>query len=107
MTLVIGLDTGGTYTDAALLDVASGRVLATGKALTTHDDLSVGLGDAIAKILRAFDGPASEIGMVSLSTTLATNDENELTETLPYNLIFDTKLSQRHQLVLAPADGFD
>ena len=41
MTLVIGLDTGGTYTDAALLDVAGGRVLATGKALTTRDDLSL------------------------------------------------------------------
>ena len=73
MTLVIGLDTGGTYTDAALLDAAGGRVLATGKFLTTRDDLSIGLGEAIAKILQAFDGPASDIGMVSLSTTLATN----------------------------------
>ena len=73
MTLVIGLDTGGTYTDAALLDAAGGRVLATGKSLTTRDDLSIGLGEAIAKILKTFDGPASDIGMVSLSTTLATN----------------------------------
>ena len=32
MTLVIGLDTGGTYTDAALIDAAGGRVLATGKS---------------------------------------------------------------------------
>ena len=44
MTLVIGLDTGGTYTDAALLDAAGGRVLATGKSLTTRNDLSIGLG---------------------------------------------------------------
>ena len=73
MTLVIGLDTGGTYTDAALLDVDDGRVLATGKSLTTRDDLSIGLGEAIAKILQAFDGPPSDISMVSLSTTLATN----------------------------------
>ena len=29
MSLVIGLDTGGTYTDAALLDVDRGIVLAT------------------------------------------------------------------------------
>ena len=42
MSLVIGLDTGGTYTDAALLDADHGVVLATGKALTTRDDLSVG-----------------------------------------------------------------
>ena len=73
MKLVIGLDTGGTYTDAALLDVAGKRVLATGKALTTHDDLSIGLRGAITKILQAYDGSASEIRMVSLSTTLATN----------------------------------
>ena len=73
MTLVIGLDTGGTYTDAALIDVSERRVLATGKSLTTVDDLSVGVGEAIAKILQVFDGQASNISMVSLSTTLATN----------------------------------
>ena len=73
MTLVIGLDTGGTYTDAALIDTADGRILATGKALTTRDDLSVGLSGAISKILCAFNGRASDISMVSLSTTLATN----------------------------------
>jgi len=73
MSLVIGLDTGGTYTDAALLDVDRGVVLATGKALTTRDDLSVGLGGAIAKVLAAYDGAPADIGMVSLSTTLATN----------------------------------
>ena len=73
MTLVIGLDTGGTYTDAALLDTAGGRVLATGKALTTRDDLSVGVGGAIRRILDVYDGEASDIGLISLSTTLATN----------------------------------
>ena len=73
MSLVIGLDTGGTYTDAALLDVDRSIVLATGKALTTRDDLSVGLGGAIAKILADFDGTPDDIQMVSLSTTLATN----------------------------------
>ena len=63
MSLVIGLDTGGTYTDAALLDTADGRVLATGKALTTREDLSIGLGGAIAKVLDTYtaqrrpDGP--------------------------------------------------
>ena len=61
MTLVIGLDTGGTYTDAALVDTADGRVLATGKALTTRDDLSVGVGGAIRRILDIYDGKASDI----------------------------------------------
>ena len=36
MSLVLGLDTGGTFTDAALLDKQSRTVLATAKALTTR-----------------------------------------------------------------------
>ena len=73
MTRVIGLDTGGTYTDAALVDTDAGRVVATGKALTTRDDLSIGVGGAIRRILDNYDGDASDIGLISLSTTLATN----------------------------------
>ena len=73
MTLVIGLDTGGTYTDAALLDTAAGTVRATGKSLTTRDDLSIGVGGAIRRVLEDFDGSAANIDLVSLSTTLATN----------------------------------
>ena len=73
MTLVIGLDTGGTFTDAALLDSAAGTVLGTGKSLTTREDLSIGVGGAIARVLEGFDGAPSDIGLVSLSTTLATN----------------------------------
>ena len=73
MTLVIGLDTGGTYTDAALLDTATGTVRATGKSLTTRDDLSIGVGGAIRRVLEDFEGSAADIGLVSLSTTLATN----------------------------------
>ena len=73
MTLVIGLDTGGTYTDAALLDTAKGTIVATAKALTTRDNLADGLGAAITALLDNFDGTAADIGLVTLSTTLATN----------------------------------
>ena len=73
MSLVIGLDTGGTYTDAALFDVDQGVVRTTGKALTTREDLSIGLGVAIAKVLEAYDGTPDDIQLMSLSTTLATN----------------------------------
>ena len=73
MTLVIGLDTGGTFTDAALLDTRAGTVLGTGKSLTTRQDLSIGVGGAIDRVLETFDGDAGDIGLVSLSTTLATN----------------------------------
>ena len=53
MSIVIGLDTGGTYTDAALFDVDQSVVRATGKALTTREDLSIGLGVVIEKVLAA------------------------------------------------------
>ena len=73
MSLVLGLDTGGTFTDAALLDTASGTVLATAKALTTRADLSIGVGGAIAACLESWGGPPKTITRISLSTTLATN----------------------------------
>jgi len=69
MAILLGIDTGGTYTDAVLLDDERG-ILATAKALTTKHELSVGIRGAIEAVLPA---PPVEIGMVSLSTTLATN----------------------------------
>jgi N-methylhydantoinase A/oxoprolinase/acetone carboxylase beta subunit len=69
LTILLGLDTGGTYTDAVLLDRERG-VLASAKALTTHDDLAVGIGAAIEGIAQAVD---ARIDLVALSTTLATN----------------------------------
>ena len=73
MSLVLGLDTGGTFTDAALLDKQSRTVLATAKALTTQADLSVGVGKAIETVLAEWGGDAAAISRVILSTTLATN----------------------------------
>jgi N-methylhydantoinase A/oxoprolinase/acetone carboxylase beta subunit len=73
MTVALGIDTGGTYTDAALVDHASGEVVIGAKALTTHYDLSLGIGQAVAAV---FDGqavPPAEVDLVALSTTLATN----------------------------------
>jgi N-methylhydantoinase A/oxoprolinase/acetone carboxylase beta subunit len=71
--LWIGLDTGGTYTDAVALD--GGRhVIASAKALTTHWDLSVGLGAALRSVLQQLpEGARQRISLVSVSTTLATN----------------------------------
>jgi N-methylhydantoinase A/oxoprolinase/acetone carboxylase beta subunit len=78
MRIALGIDTGGTYTDAALVDHASGAVLAGAKALTTRHDLSIGIGEAVRAVLAAAsrDGrpvSAPDIGLVGLSTTLATN----------------------------------
>lgn len=69
--LLLGIDTGGTYTDAVLLDDAETTVLAKAKRLTTRPDLSGGVGAAIDAVLAGVD-PA-QVALVSLSTTLATN----------------------------------
>jgi len=73
MALIIGLDTGGTFTDAAILDSESRMILATAKALTTRHDLSVGVGHAVCSALTAWGGDRAAVSLVSLSTTLATN----------------------------------
>ena len=73
MACLLGVDTGGTYTDAVVLDEASDRVIASAKALTTRHDLSLGIGQAIDAALAAAGCKASEVALVSLSTTLATN----------------------------------
>ena len=65
----LGIDTGGTYTDAVLVD-ADNRILAASKSLTTRHDLTQGISDALAGLSQAdFSG----ISLVALSTTLSTN----------------------------------
>ena len=72
MPVLLGIDTGGTYTDAVLFDEDEG-VIATAKALTTRHDLAVGIGNALDAVLAGQDTQPEEIALVSLSTTLATN----------------------------------
>ncbi|MEO3414523.1 hydantoinase/oxoprolinase family protein [Roseovarius sp. CAU 1744] len=72
MALFLGVDTGGTYTDAVLIRDEQ-EVIASAKALTTRHDLSMGIGEAIAAVLAESGAKPSDIGMASLSTTLATN----------------------------------
>lgn len=70
MRIGIGIDTGGTSTDAVLIDLDTRAILDTSKALTTHYDLMAG-------ILNALDGLNPELcrkaELAGLSTTLATN----------------------------------
>lgn len=70
----LGLDTGGTYTDAVALD-SERRVLASAKARTTHWDLAIGISEAIHALLAALpEGVRREhIVLAAVSTTLATN----------------------------------
>lgn len=69
MALTLGIDTGGTYTDAALFDMERG-VAASAKALTTKHDLTIGVAEAVDAVIGEHAG---EIALVSISTTLATN----------------------------------
>lgn len=69
MSVLMGIDTGGTYTDVVLLDNERG-VIGAAKALTTKHDLSEGIQNAVKAALP--DSPP-QIQLVSLSSTLATN----------------------------------
>jgi N-methylhydantoinase A/oxoprolinase/acetone carboxylase beta subunit len=73
MPVLLGVDTGGTYTDAVLLDEDETRVLAKAKALTTRPDLAGGIAAAIDAVLAQGGVTPADVAMVSLSTTLATN----------------------------------
>lgn len=70
MQLVLGIDTGGTYTDSVILDIEKGRIVTKAKALTTKENLSIGVRNSLRN-LDSID--YKKISMVSLSTTLATN----------------------------------
>ena len=70
MSLVLGIDTGGTYTDGVVVDLESRKILNKAKALTTREDLSIGIRNCINNLeFERFE----DISAVSLSTTLATN----------------------------------
>ncbi|MGB8813486.1 MAG: hydantoinase/oxoprolinase family protein [Paracoccaceae bacterium] len=73
MAYFLGVDTGGTYTDAVIVDEAADTVIGSAKSLTTRGDLALGIGRAVDAALASAGVQASEVAMVSLSTTLATN----------------------------------
>lgn len=75
MTIALGIDTGGTYTDAVLVDHSSGAVLAGAKSLTTRRDLSLGIERAVTAVFAQNGQTISpgDVDLVALSTTLATN----------------------------------
>jgi N-methylhydantoinase A/oxoprolinase/acetone carboxylase beta subunit len=70
MAILLGIDTGGTYTDAALYDEETDTILSSAKALTTKHDLAIGIRRALEAVI---SDPPPDVRLVSLSTTLATN----------------------------------
>ena len=72
---LIGVDTGGTYTDAAIIEAHGHKVVARAKAITTKGDLAIGVTEAITSAVAQLPQGlrAQDIRLVSVSTTLATN----------------------------------
>ncbi len=66
----LGIDAGGTYTDAVVFDMGERRVLAKAKALTTYHDLALGISEALDRLPPDL---LRQVQVTSLSTTLATN----------------------------------
>ena len=66
----LGIDAGGTYTDAVIYDISSKTLKSKAKALSTKWDFTVGIGNALSQLNQSL---LSQIELVALSTTLATN----------------------------------
>ena len=70
MAVILGIDAGGTFTDGALIDAATGKVLRGTKTATLHHALQ----SSIRACLAAFsEEELRDLVAVCLSTTLATN----------------------------------
>jgi N-methylhydantoinase A/oxoprolinase/acetone carboxylase beta subunit len=73
MKLGLGIDTGGTFTDSVIVNLESKTVIAKAKSPTTYQDLSIGILSALDGVLAQGGFAKEDIGLVGLSTTLATN----------------------------------
>ena len=69
----IGIDTGGTYTDAVVYCRATEQVIAKTKIPTTHGDLGACVTEALKETLTRSAIQSSDVCLLSVSTTLATN----------------------------------
>lgn len=66
----LGIDTGGTFTDAVIYDLSTDRVCSKNKALTTRWNLTEGIEEALAGLDTE---KLKVVELVAVSTTLATN----------------------------------
>jgi len=75
MAITLGIDTGGTYTDAVIIEQETRNILASNKSLTTRPNLFTGIQTALGGCIddASVHFSCEDISMVSLSTTLATN----------------------------------
>jgi len=101
----LGIDAGGTYTDAVIYDLEEKKTLCKSKALTTKWDFTHGINKALKKLDQE---KLLLVELVSLSTTLATNAivENEgqkvgMILMPPYGLDIDKDISFQPKSVIS------
>ncbi|WP_407356332.1 hydantoinase/oxoprolinase family protein [Methanolobus sp. WCC5] len=70
MNLGLGIDTGGTYTDAVIMDLEKGEIIGSHKSLTTYPDLVKGIQSTLEGLNAEY---LKQVKFTSVSTTLATN----------------------------------
>ena len=68
----IGVDIGGTFTDVALVDDASGRI-GVAKVLTTPRDLAEGVLSALQTAMQGHAIAPADVGLLAHATTVVTN----------------------------------
>lgn len=70
MDYSLGIDAGGTYTDAVLVRDSDGTIVDSNKSLTTYPDLLTGIRNSLDGLIPEY---LKNVNYVSVSTTLATN----------------------------------
>ncbi len=70
---ILGVDAGGTFTDAVLVEADTGLVAASAKRPTTHYDVSLGIASALQAVMDASRVSPARVVRTCVSTTLATN----------------------------------
>jgi len=68
----VGIDIGGTFTDVALVDEATGRI-GVAKVPTTPGDLAGGVVSALKTAMQRYNVDPAEVGLLSHATTVVTN----------------------------------
>jgi len=107
MQYSLGIDAGGTYTDAVLVRDTDGVIVDSNKSLTTYPDLHPGIKNAIDGLNQEY---LKNVKLVSVSTTLSTNTILEGTG-FPVGLIligahpFEKQLPTKH--ILFASGGHD
>lgn len=107
----LGVDTGGTYTDAVIVDMDDMSVVVKRKSPTTHDDLSKGLYESVKAVFDSSDVNPEDISLVGISTTLATNSVLESAGgevgllLIGWEPMEKTSFGEKHQITVK--GGFD